>query len=154
MIRCLLLVMLLAAQVRAAEELFPFESDATRERYRRFTQELRCPKCQNQNIADSNAPIAEDLRRELHRLLSEGRSDAEIIDFMVSRYGEYVLYKPPLDPRTWLLWGAPVLLLAIGAVVLYRLQSRVTRAREAQPIQPLDEAERRRLRELTGDDAP
>jgi cytochrome c-type biogenesis protein CcmH len=147
------LLIAFSLQVLAAEELYRFENEAVRERYRRFTHELRCPKCQNQNLADSDAPIAADLRNELRRLLNEGRNDDEIVDFMVSRYGDYVLYRPPLERRTWLLWGAPALLLGVGIVVLWRVKSRAARAaHEGTVSRPLDDAERRRLRELIGDD--
>ncbi|RML38486.1 Cytochrome c-type bioproteinsis protein CycL, partial [Pseudomonas syringae pv. maculicola] len=81
--------------------------DAERARYSELTRELRCPKCQNQDIADSNAPIAADLRKEIYRMLGEGQSNQKIIDFMVDRYGDFVRYKPSLNARTWLLWFGP-----------------------------------------------
>ena len=81
-------------------------------------QELRCPKCQNQNIADSDAPIAMDLRAQIFRMLEEGQSNEQIIDFLVSRYGDFVLYKPPVTARTLLLWYGPAGLLAGGFVLL------------------------------------
>ena len=108
------LLLVIAGFVHAAIDAYDFDSEGQRQRYLEFTRELRCPKCQNQNLADSNAPIAADLRRELHRLLVEGRTDPEIVDFMVSRYGDYVLYNPPVERRTWLLWLAPLAMLGGG----------------------------------------
>ena len=77
-----------------------FSDEGDRARYQRFTYELRCPKCQNQNLADSNAPIATDLRREIYRMFAEGKSNAEIVEFLVDRYGDFVLYNPPLSSKT------------------------------------------------------
>ena len=85
---------------------------------RTLVQELRCPKCQNQNIADSDAPIAMDLRAQVHRQLGEGKTDEQIIDYLVSRYGDFVLYKPPVTARTLLLWYGPAGLLVGGFVLL------------------------------------
>ncbi|WP_372438935.1 cytochrome c-type biogenesis protein, partial [Pandoraea sputorum] len=87
-------------------------------RFAELTGDLRCPKCQNQDIADSNAPIAADLRKEIYRLLEEGRSNRQIVDYMVDRYGEFVRYKPTLTARTWLLWFGPAGLLIVGGAVV------------------------------------
>lgn len=108
----------LLASAHAAIDTFEFANDAERQRYRNLIEELRCPKCQNQNIADSDAPIATDLRNEIFRMLEEGKSNDEIIDFLVSRYGDFVLYKPPLTSRTLLLWYGPAGMLVIGFGVL------------------------------------
>ena len=108
----------LATTASAVIETYEFDNEQLRERYNTFTEVLRCPKCQNQNLSGSNSPIAADLRRELHRLLQEGRSDAEIRDYMVARYGEFILYQPPLNRHTVVLWFFPLVLLAIGAAVL------------------------------------
>ena len=108
----------LLASAQAAIDTFEFANDAERQRYRSLIEELRCPKCQNQNIADSDAPIATDLRNEIFRMLEEGKSNDEIIDFLVSRYGDFVLYKPPLTSRTLLLWYGPAGMLVIGFGVL------------------------------------
>jgi cytochrome c-type biogenesis protein CcmH len=91
------------------------------QRYERLINELRCLVCQNNSIADSNAGLAADLRREVHSLLLAGKSDAEILKFMTDRYGDFVLYRPPFVPRTWLLWLAPALLLVLGAFIAYRI---------------------------------
>lgn len=140
-----LLGLSLIGMARAAIDTYQFRDEVERERFRSLTEELRCPKCQNQNIADSNAPIATDLRREIFRMLEEGRSDKEIVDFLVMRYGDFVMYKPPLDSRTWLLWYGPFALLGLGALVLMVLVLR-RRKVEAAPAQvALSTAERERL---------
>lgn len=102
----------------SAIEVHEFDNEVDRKRYQTFIDEMRCPKCQNQNLAGTNSPIAVDLRRELEAMIKDGKSDKEIIDFMVARYGEYILYRPRLSPATILLWGAPVFLLIIGVVML------------------------------------
>ena len=143
--------LLVAGRAFALIETYDFSTPELEERYHQLSQELRCPKCQNQNLADSNAPIAEDLRLELHRLLLEGKTDAEIVDFMVTRYGEYVLYEPPLETKTLLLWGAPVLMLCAGLLVLAGIVRRARRTGAARAA-ALSDAERRRLEELLDDD--
>src|SRR5687767_6247579 len=84
---------------------------ALQARYERLIHELRCMQCQNNSIADSPGGLAEDLRRQVRDLLAQGKTDAEIREFMTSRYGDFILYRPPFAPRTWLLWFAPLLLL-------------------------------------------
>jgi len=146
-----ILVLLVCSLARAGIEEREFSGPEEQARYLRFTAELRCPKCQNQNLADSNAPIAADLREQLYRLLREGRSDEEIVDFMVQRYGEYVLYKPRIEPRTWLLWGGPFILLATGVVVASTL---VWRGRKrALAVPGLNAQEQARLAAILGEDA-
>ncbi len=117
---CFLALLLAAPTASAVIETYEFDTELQRQRYQDFIEELRCPKCQNQNLAGSNSPISADLRRELHRLLLEGKSDTEITDYMVSRYGEFVLYRPPLNQHTLALWIVPagLLLLSTVAVVL------------------------------------
>jgi len=109
-----------------------------------LARELRCLVCQNESLADSQAGLAEDLRREMRGLIVAGRSDAEIVDFLVGRYGDFVRYRPPLAPRTWLLWGGPALGVAGGLALL----AIAVRRRRARPAQPLDDAERARLAAL------
>ncbi len=96
-----------------------FETDEQRSQYQILTEELRCPKCQNQNIADSNAPIAKDLRNEVHRLILEGNDEDQIVDFMVERYGNFVVYKPKFDSSTYLLWLGPALIAFIGIIIVF-----------------------------------
>ena len=100
----------------SAIEPYEFESELQRQRFRALAEELRCTVCQNQSLADSDAPLAQDLRRELFRMLQDNRSDQEIRNFMVERYGNYVLYNPPLAAHTLLLWVGPLLLLGGGLI--------------------------------------
>ncbi|HWK75397.1 MAG TPA: cytochrome c-type biogenesis protein [Povalibacter sp.] len=94
-----------------------FDDPALQARYNKLIHELRCVQCRSQSIADSNVGLAADLRREVRELIAAGKSDQEILTYMTDRYGEYILYKPPLNSTTWLLWAAPVLLLVIGGTV-------------------------------------
>ncbi len=118
------IVLVLAAWLIAlpafALEPLPFRDDAERQRYQALVEELRCTVCQNQNLADSNAALAKDLRRKVFEMVQAGRSDAEIKQYLVDRYGDFVLYRPPMKPTTWALWYGPGLVLLIGAVVLAR----------------------------------
>ncbi len=113
-----LLLLLFSPALMAVVETYHFDDDEKRDRYQTFVEELRCPKCQNQNLAGSNSPIAKDLRRELHRLLEEGRDDEQVVEYMVSRYGEFVLYRPRFNPETAVLWLAPMIFLALGLVLV------------------------------------
>ena len=107
--------------------------------------ELRCLVCQNQSIAESNADLAVDLRRQIREQLKEGRSERDVLDFMVQRYGDFVLYRPPLKASTFLLWGGPFLLLVLGIFLLARKIRSVRR-----PAPQLSEAERARAAALLG----
>lgn len=109
---------LLSNHAYAVIESYSFDNDIDQQRYQHFIQELRCPKCQNQNLSGSDAPIAQDLRRQLYQLIVEGKTDTEITTFMVDRYGDFILYRPPFNVWTAILWLAPVIGLIIGAVVL------------------------------------
>jgi cytochrome c-type biogenesis protein CcmH len=113
------------------------EGPSLDERVKNLSHELRCLVCQNQTIADSNAPLALDLRNQIREQLAAGKSDADVIEFMVARYGDFVLYRPPFKPATLALWLGPFLLLAVGALVFWR---RVARRRAEEPR--LSEAER------------
>lgn len=113
-----ILIALASLQLHAAIETYDFDSKAQEDRFRALTLELRCPKCQNQAIGDSDAEISGDLRGEVYRLLKDGATDREIKDFMVARYGRYVLYNPPLDRETLVLWFGPVIFLAVGAAAV------------------------------------
>ena len=118
------------------------------ERLRVLAEELRCLVCQNQTIADSNAPLALDLRNQIRSQIAQGRSDAQIRDYMVERYGDFVLYRPPLRPSTALLWGGPFVLLAVGIVVFLR----VTRRQGARARAPASDADAARIAALLEDD--
>ena len=101
-----------------------FDDPVLQARYESINRELRCLVCQNQTIADSNATLASDLRREVREMIAAGKTDAEIREFMIERYGDFVLYRPRMTAGNLLLWAAPVLLLVIGAIVLVRVVRR------------------------------
>jgi cytochrome c-type biogenesis protein CcmH len=113
----ILLTLILAIPVQAQEPL-EFEDQQMQDRFSTLKNELRCAVCQNQSLADSDAPLAHDLRREVYNMLKGGKSDAQIKQFMVDRYGDFVLYRPPVQANTWLLWLGPLIMLLIGALVL------------------------------------
>ncbi|MFD0323477.1 cytochrome c-type biogenesis protein [Lysobacter gummosus] len=104
-----------------------FNDNTEERRFHALVAELRCVMCQNQSLADSNAQIAHDLRREVLVLMRQGKTDSEIKDFLVARYGEFVLYRPQMESKTWLLWFGPALVLLAGGFVV----ARVIRARGA-----------------------
>ena len=119
MIRSLLSVFFVVFSLAAAaQEPLVFDSPEQEQRYKELTLELRCAVCQNQNLADSDAPLAQDLRQEIFDMMQAGRTDEEIKEFMVARYGDFVLYRPPMQGNTLALWVIPVALLALGAVVV------------------------------------
>ena len=140
------LVLLVVLPAAAVIETYEFSDPALEVRYQELSAELRCPKCQNQNIADSNAPIAQDLRKTLHMKLEEGASDREILDYMVARYGEFVRYRPSFGGANTVLWLAPVGLLTIGALGLLV----VVRRKSAAPVleEGLKEGDRERVSQL------
>lgn len=115
---------------RAIDAQQAFQDPALQQRYETLNRELRCLVCQNQTIADSNATLAVDLRREVKEMIAAGKSDDEIRAFMTQRYGDFVLYSPPLTARTYLLWAAPALLLAIALFSVFA----IVRKRARQPI--------------------
>jgi len=145
----LLALMLGAGPALAVIETYEFTSADLELRYRQLSAELRCPKCQNQNIADSNAPIAQDLRKLLHQQLEEGASDEEILDYMVARYGEFVRYRPRFSGATAVLWLAPVLLLLAGLVVAI-LTLRTRRGGTVATASALSAEEQQKVQELLG----
>ena len=125
----------------AVIETYEFSDPALEERYHALSAELRCPKCQNQNIADSNAPISQDLRKLLYEQLESGASDAEIRDYMVARYGEFVRYRPSFSGATAALWFAPaILLLLAAAVVVMTLRNRRSGADASSGLAADDQA--------------
>ena len=123
---------------------FIFESDIEERRFRDLAAELRCLVCQNQSLADSDAPLAQDLRSELYEQMQTGNSDDQIISFLTGRYGEFILYKPAFNARTLLLWLSPLLLFIVGVICLFRfnLKSR------QQPEVEVSEADLQKIREL------
>jgi len=107
-----------------------FDDPVLQARYEHITRELRCLVCQNETIADSNATLAQDLRREVRGMIADGKTDDQIREFMIERYGDFVLYRPRLTPMNFLLWAAPVLLLLVGVFAVARVVRR--RAAEAE----------------------
>ena len=132
----------------AAIEAYDFQTPEQERRYQHLIEELRCLVCQNQNLADSNADLAKDLREQVHAMILEGASDQEIVDYMVNRYGDFVLYRPPFKKSTAALWIGPFVILAIGVLVV----ALYVRRRRREPAPADDEAELARARELLNDD--
>jgi cytochrome c-type biogenesis protein CcmH len=112
------------AQLQTDQEPLVFSSAEEQQRFNALTEELRCLVCQNQNLADSDAPLAHDLRHEIHAMMQTGKSDEEIKRFLIERYGDFVLYRPPVQGNTLVLWFAPVLLLLAGAATVFVSVSR------------------------------
>lgn len=128
------LMLLLSANALAATDVMQFKDEAQEQQFRELTVLLRCPKCQNNNIADSNSMIATDLRQKVYELMQEGKSQQEIVDYMVARYGNFVTYDPPLTPLTILLWVLPAVAIGAGGWVIYsRSRRRVRLKQETYP---------------------
>ncbi|GAW97948.1 MULTISPECIES: cytochrome c-type biogenesis protein [Colwellia] len=129
-----ILLLTLAFSVNQAQaspvDTYEFRDEVTKIRFQALTKELRCPKCQNQNLAGSNSPIAADLRKELYELLQQGKADSEIVNFMVERYGEFVLYRPRVSALTYILWFGPALLILLGIIVVIVVVRRKPVAKE------------------------
>jgi cytochrome c-type biogenesis protein CcmH len=149
--RWLLVIILLIPSLAAAEEARPLADNPQIEaRLKTLAVELRCLVCQNQTLADSNAPLAEDLRREVREMIAKNMSDREIIDFLVQRYGDFVLYRPPWKASTTLLWLGPFLLLIAGAAALVL----ALRRRQKKLVEvTLSEAEHNRVAQLLSEGA-
>jgi cytochrome c-type biogenesis protein CcmH len=151
LLRALFLAMLAFTAVAAAQAIdpLPFKDHAQELRFQHLTRQLRCMVCQNETLADSNADLARDMRHEVFRLMQQGKTDAQIKQYLVDRYSDFVLYDPPVQPGTWLLWFGPLLILLAGAAVVavnVRRRSRAARA-AADASMPDDTATDR-----TGDD--
>jgi cytochrome c-type biogenesis protein CcmH len=134
----------------AAGPVFNFDTPAQEARFQQLTQELRCLVCQNQSLADSHADLAGDLRREVYEMLRAGKTNEEIIDFMVSRYGNFVRFRPPVDAKTYALWFGPVLLLLAGGLLL----ARALKGRSQAPALILSPEEQRRVEALLEEREP
>lgn len=142
-----LMLLIISLSANAATEVLEFESNQQEQRYHELIDELRCLVCQNQNLADSNAALAQDLRERTYQMVRSGDSSDEIIDYMVARYGEFIMYRPPLRTSTYLLWFGPLvfLLLAVLTVVLYWRRTRRNKGVK------LDAASRQKVRQLLDD---
>ncbi|WP_394176888.1 cytochrome c-type biogenesis protein [Thalassotalea litorea] len=141
------LSILLAFSINAAPvDTYQFPDPVTKKRFQQLVYELRCPKCQNQNLADSNSMIAVDLRKQVYDMLIDGRSDMEIVNFMVERYGDYVLYRPKVSAATYLLWFGPIGFILIGGIVI-ALFVRQSNAKS----QPLNDEQKQQLNDILKD---
>lgn len=142
----LLFLVLLAVSVvaRGAVEIHDFDDPAQEARYKSLIKELRCLVCQNQNLADSNADLAKDLRQQTYEMIRRGDSDAQIIDYMVARYGDFVLYRPPLEAKTTVLWLGPFVLMVVGVAVVVLVMRRQRR----KTVPAVSEEARARARAL------
>lgn len=138
MSRLILLLSLFTAPCHAQDRM------ALEARELRLASELRCVVCQNQTVAESNAPLAADMRREIHEQLKSGSSDQQVIDFFEQRYGAFVHYRPPFKPATWLLWGAPIAFGVGGLLLLFSVLRRHDRTNEARPLTTAQRAQARR----------
>ncbi|MCL1052128.1 heme lyase NrfEFG subunit NrfF [Shewanella abyssi] len=109
-------------------DTYEFKSPENQKRALSLASSLRCPQCQNQNLVDSNSPVAQDLRLEVYEMVDEGKGDDEIVEFMTSRYGEFVLYKPRMEAKTYVLWLGPIGLLLFGGMIgfLFIRKQRIT----------------------------
>jgi cytochrome c-type biogenesis protein CcmH len=144
--RVLVCCALIFSSVAMAKEAAPMAADVDVEkRMVAISDELRCLVCQNESLSGSHAELAQDLRREIRTMINEGKSDKDILDFMVARYGDFVRYRPPMKPTTWLLWGGPFVLLAGGIAALIAFLRRRVKE-DAAPV--LSEEERRRAAAL------
>jgi len=129
----LLMVYLILGGTQAGSlESFDFSGRVSEQRFKTLTEELRCLVCQNESLAGSNAELANDLRQEVYQLMDQGKSNEQIVNFLVARYGDFVLYDPPLRPSTYLLWFGPFILLLIAALVLFYSVSKRSRRPEAE----------------------
>jgi cytochrome c-type biogenesis protein CcmH len=140
-----MIVLLFSLQGQAAIDAYPFPNAELQERHNALIEELRCPQCLNTNLAGSDSMIARDLRREVHRMLLDGKSDEEILDFMYQRYGDFILYKPRLQKGTYVLWFGPLVLLLVVLIVAFRL----LKSRKDK-ISVLSDSDAKRLEELIG----
>jgi cytochrome c-type biogenesis protein CcmH len=148
----LILVAQLSLPVLAVVETYEFSSEELRGRYNDLLFELRCPKCQNQNLSDSDAPIAADLRAQVYRLLNESKSDTEVKAYLVARYGDFVLYNPPVNKHTAMLWLLPAGGMLIGMVVIFMLVRRTSATDEGAVA--LDESQQQRLTDILSEQEP
>lgn len=149
------LTILFAVVTQASVEVEPLSTPELQARYHVLIEEMRCPKCQNQNLAGSDSMVAADLRREIRRLLEEGFSDQEVNDYMVARYGDFVLYRPPVQRNTLALWLAPGIFAALGllSMVIIVVRSRSGRGgSQASEASELSADEQQRLAQLLGEE--
>lgn len=134
--------------LHASVEIKKFENEQQEQRYKYIIDELRCLVCQNQNISGSNAGLAQDLRKQVHKMILAGEDDEAIFDFMVTRYGDFVLYRPPFKASTFFLWVGPFMIFVLGLFVLIRFISK----RKKIVVAELSSAEKEKLKQLLNKD--
>jgi cytochrome c-type biogenesis protein CcmH len=144
-------LMVFSVVAAAVIETYQFDTPLQQKRYHAFTQELRCPKCQNQNLSGSDSAISVDLRRQIHRMIMDDKSDIEITQYMVDRYGNFILYRPRFSAQTAVLWFTPLGLLILGSLVWWRMASGLKRRKVPSDVS-LSTVEQARLQELLNDD--
>ena len=127
-----LLMLVISGSALATIDVMQFKDEAQEQQFRQLTEQLRCPKCQNNSIADSNSMIATDLRQKVYELMQEGKSQKEIVDYMVARYGNFVTYDPPLTPLTVLLWVMPVVAIGLGGWIIVARSRRRVRVKQEE----------------------
>ena len=142
----IIIALLTALSARAGLESFDFTKNVDEKHFIYLISEIRCLVCQNQSLADSDAELAHDLRKEVYELMDKGQTDPEIINFLVERYGDFVLYSPPVKPSTYLLWFGPFVLLGLGLIVLLRTLGQ--RRKQTEP--EFSEQDKARLQEILG----
>ncbi len=150
---CILCLLSFTAESESSKEVYSFVIDENQERFYTLLETYRCPKCQSSNLSGSNAPIAKDLKREIHRLIEEGKTDKQIEAFLRSRYGDFILYKPALRKNTLILWLGPFILLSliIFLVVSWNMFSKL-KSKDLEAEQIIKVIERTRLKKLFEED--
>ncbi|EBP3365363.1 cytochrome c-type biogenesis protein CcmH [Salmonella enterica subsp. enterica] len=128
----LMLMLVISGSALATTDVMPFKDEAQEQQFRQLTEQLRCPKCQNNSIADSGSMIATDLRQKVYELIQEGKSNKEIVDYMVARYGNFVTYDPPLTPLTILLWVLPAAAVGAGGWIIFARSRRRVRLKQEE----------------------
>ncbi|MBL4571916.1 MAG: cytochrome c-type biogenesis protein CcmH [Gammaproteobacteria bacterium] len=145
----LLASLVLPGAAYAQVDTFEFDTEEQQDRFRTLSDELRCPMCQNSSLSGSTGGVAEDLRREIHRMIMEGMSDSEINQFMFDRYGDFILFRPRLTAATVLLWFGPLLFLLIGGLIAFGIWRRARKITDSDT--QLDKSQQERLKQLLGD---
>jgi cytochrome c-type biogenesis protein CcmH len=145
----LLCSLLLPNTTYSQVDTFEFDTEEQQDRFRTLSDELRCPMCQNSSLSGSTGGVAEDLRREVHRMIMEGMSDSEIIQFMFERYGDFILFRPRLTAGTVFLWFGPLLFLFIGGLFAFGIWRRARKISDSDT--ELDKSQQKRLQQLLGD---
>ncbi|WP_294033574.1 cytochrome c-type biogenesis protein [uncultured Moraxella sp.] len=153
-IMALLLGMSISTMAMASIDIYEFDSPQQEAQYRGLIEEFRCPKCQNQNLAGSDAPIAQDLKQKTYEMVKDGRSDTEIRNYMFERYGDFISYKPPVRPSTWILWFFPpvlLVLLILGWIYKARKGRSQLSADDTQALSSSEEAKLAKILAQHGD---